>query len=126
MINAEERKERERLRKEAEKERESIIRKLPRPRIAMPKTGLQLDLTDRKNTRLIWKNPRTSASCWRTVGGNYIELRFGNPDVKRTAFAHQMMKQRDNGTYMWYITEAEVNELIEDDNRIERKRSLGL
>ena len=115
MINAEERKERERLRKEAEKERESIIMQLPRPRIVMPKTGLELDLTDRKSTRLIWKNSLTGASYWRTQDGDYIELLFGNPDVKRTAFAHQMMKQRDSGTYMWYITESEANELIEDD-----------
>jgi hypothetical protein len=47
------------------------------------------------------------------------------PDPIDVADAHRMMQERDNGTYKWYITEAEVEELIEDDKRIERKRSLG-
>jgi len=83
-------------------------------------------------TSTLWKNRALPITWWRTDEGYYIKWTlsgFGRvipiPDPIDVADAHRMMQERDNGTYKWYITEAEVEELIEDDKRIERKRSLG-
>jgi hypothetical protein len=96
----------------------------------MPKTAREFDITDPKKTRLIWKNPVTGHSYWRTEEGDYIELTLSNlvevpPEVIDTTSAHEMMNGRERA-YTWYITQDETKELQEDDKRIERKRSLGL
>jgi len=122
MINDEESERRERNQEEAEKERANIIAQLPQPKILMPAIGLEFDLTD-QNTRLLWKNPHIPFTVWRTAE-SYIKLTFSSfgevipiPDRIATDEAHITMEQRDSGTYTWYVTEAEANELIENDKR---------
>jgi len=104
MINDEERERRERAR---ERISGPVKHLLP---MSIPTIGIEFDMTDRKTT-LIYENPLTAESCWRTEGGVYViwMLNGGGPRVISTAEAQRTMSQRES-YYTWYITEAETKD----------------
>jgi len=128
MISDDECKRRELKKAEEEKARERISGPVKHLMpMVMPTIGREFDTKDPK-TRLICEKPVPGHSYWRTEEGDYIKLILndwgGAPAVINTTIVQEMMNRRKRA-YTWYITEAEVEELIEDDKRIERKRSLG-
>ncbi len=128
MISDEEGEKRQQLKKEEEKARERISGPVkPLMPMPLPTIGREFDMTNPK-TRLICEKQVFGYSYWRTEGGDYISWMLDNggtgPVVINITSAHEMMNGRERA-YTWYITEPEVEELIEDDKRIERKRSLG-
>ncbi|MGP8011745.1 MAG: hypothetical protein ACLPI9_04620 [Halobacteriota archaeon] len=130
MISDEERKRQQQLKKEEEKARERISGPVKHLMpMELPTIGRKFDMTDPK-TRLICEKPATGYSYWRTEEGDYIGWVLYNsggpgPKIINTTDAHEMMNRRERA-YTWYITEDESKELQEDDDRIERKRRLGL
>lgn len=133
MDNNREQKERERLQKEADRERI----KLPKMKI----DGVEFDTSDRE-TRLIgktptwtvfWTSPKLGTEevyelYWRTNDGSYFEYLNGSSGgfASRidTKTAHELLNI-NTPDYLWFLTELQKKELKKEDERIkQRKRRL--